>query len=344
MIPNEEKNLTVSWEFCFKALILVVFIYFLYLVKDLVIWTIFALILSILFNFAIDFFNQKRVPRPIAAIAVYFGAFILIGAFFYWTAPVFLSEIKQFNNNFPNYLEKVSPFLERIGVKIIEGGHNSFLALLENNLEKAGENILNAISVIFGGVQASAFIIFLAFFFSLEQNFLERFLANFSPRKYKEYFFSLLPRVRKRVSSWFVSRLVGVIFVALLTYAVLIVFDVKYAFVLGLIAGILDFIPVIGPIIAAILITLIVMVNSFSQAIFVLIGFVIIQQLENNLLFPVLFKKFMDLPPSLVLISLAFGGKLWGFLGGILAIPLAGVIFELVKDYLKIRNEKNLIE
>ncbi len=340
---KEEKTLTLNWDFCLKISLLVVFVYFLYLIKDLLIWIIFALVLSILFNFVIDFLQQKKIPRAIATILTYFSLLILIGAFFYWTAPVFLSEIRQFNVNFPDYIQKISPFTEKIGIELVQP-ENSFFGVMENNLEKAGKSIFSALTMVFGGLQAFAFIIFLAFFFSLERNLLERVFANFSPIKYKDYLFNLLPRVRKRVSGWFVSRIIGVIFVALLTYLVLFIFNVKYAFILALFAGVLDFVPIVGPIIAAVLITSLVMLNSLSQAAFVLIGFVIIQQLENNLLFPLLFKRFMDLPPFLVLISLAIGGKLWGFMGAILAIPLIGVIFELLKDYLVMKRNRPIAE
>ncbi len=177
-------------------------------------------------------------------------------------------------------------------------------------------------------------VLALAFFISLEKQLVERLLTAFSPQKYKEYLFSLWGRAKRKVSGWFISRIIGVIFVGSATYLVLRILDVKYAFILSLMAGFLDFVPIIGPIIAGAFITLFVALVSPLQAFFALVAFVIIQLLENNLLFPVLFKKFVGLPPALVLVALAVGGKLWGIVGAILAIPLAGVLFELLKDYL----------
>jgi len=87
-----------------------------------------------------------------------------------------------------------------------------------------------------------------------------------------------------------------------------------------------------------ILIFLTVFLDSISKAIFALFAFVLIQQIEGNILTPILTKKFIDLPPVLVLISLAIGGKLWGILGAILAIPLAGIIYEFLKDFLEKRK------
>lgn len=340
---TEEKTLNINWDFVLKISVLVIFLYFLFLIQNLVIWFIFALILSILFNFLIDFLEKKKIPRIIATFFVYFGLLAIISFFFYKTVPVFLSDIKSFSSNLPLYFQKVSPFLEKIGIKVFQGA-DSLVIFLENNLGKAGENVLNALVTIFGGVTATLFIIFLSFFFSLEKNLLGGILSNFAPARYQKYVFNLLPRIRRKVSGWFISRVVGALFVGLLSYLVLTILDVKYAFVFSLIIGILDFIPIIGPIIGAVIITPIVMIDSFSQGLFVLVAFVIIQQLENNLLFPVLFKKFIGIPPALVLISLAIGAQLWGLLGAILAIPLAGIIFELVKDYLRIKKQENKAE
>jgi len=282
---NNEKTLNINWDFIWKVSVLVVFLYFLYIIQDIVVWFIFALVLSILFNFLINSLEDKKIPRAVAAVIVYLGLLFLIGFFFYKTAPIFLNEIKQFSSNLPYYLQKISPYLEKAGISSFQGP-NSIFAVLERNLEAIGQNILNALVVIFGGVQATIFIAFLAFFLSLERNLLEKILSNFAPLRYKKYLFDLLPRIRKRVSGWFISRVIGVLFVGALTYLVLIILNVKYAFVLSIIFGVFDFIPIIGPIIGGAIIILLVMMNSLPQALFVLIGLIIVQQLENNLLFP----------------------------------------------------------
>ncbi|GAI37440.1 unnamed protein product, partial [marine sediment metagenome] len=99
-------------------------------------------------------------------------------------------------------------------------------------------------------------------------------------------------------------------------------------------------IPILGPIIAGAVAFIFVALDSWLKAIFVLIIFILIQQIEGNILTPVLTKKFVGLPPVLVLISLAVGAKLLGILGAILAIPLAGILFEFLRDFLKKKKEE----
>ncbi|MBU2579063.1 AI-2E family transporter [Patescibacteria group bacterium] len=334
----EEKTLNMNWNFCFKITATVVLLYFLFVSRELIIWFIFALILSILFNFSIDFLEQKKIPRILAAIIIYFGFLAIIGFSLYKIAPIFLLEIKQFSSDLPLYFQKISPFLEKIGIGFLQDSR-SFLSFLENNLEKVGENAINALVAFFGGVKATIFIISLSFFLSLEKNFLEKIVVNFAPAKHKEWFFNLLPKVKKQVSGWFFSRLIGVLFVGSLCYLFLSFLQIKHAFIFSFVFGVFDFIPVVGPLIAGVIIVLTVMTDSLSNAFFVLIGLIIIQQIENNFLFPILFKKLIGLPPVLVLMALAVGGTFWGFLGAILAIPLAGIIFEIVEEYLGLKKQ-----
>jgi len=117
-------------------------------------------------------------------------------------------------------------------------------------------------------------------------------------------------------------------------------FNVEYALSLAFLAGVLDFIPVLGPVFAGVVAFIFIALDSWVKAIFVLIGFVLIQQIEGNILSPILTRKFVGLPPVLVLLSLAIGAKLLGILGAVLATPLAGIIFEFLRDFLRKKKEE----
>jgi len=340
---NHESTFNISWGTILKILIAVISIYILYLIRDILIWFIFALVIAVLFNSLIDFLERKRIPRLVSCLVLYSGIFALLGFFVYQTAPIFLSEIKDFSQNLPQYLQKISPLFEKFGIETFKSTQ-TFLETLENNFERAGKNILNALSFVFGSIGAAFLVTSLAFFISLEKNFGERVLEIFSPLKYKNYFLNLWHRSKEKVTGWFISRIIGIIFVGIVTFIILKILNIKYVFALSLMAGILDFIPIIGPIIAGIIITLFAAMNNLGQAVFVLIAFIIIQQIENNLLLPIISEKFTGLPAVLVLVGLAIGGKLWGILGAILFIPVVGVIFEVLKDYLIKRKRERTQE
>jgi predicted PurR-regulated permease PerM len=91
----------------------------------------------------------------------------------------------------------------------------------------------------------------------------------------------------------------------------------------------------VGPILTGFLIVIVVALDSVWRAVFLVGAFTLIQQIENNVLTPILSKRFVGLHPALVLVSLAVGGRLWGIMGAILAIPLAGILFEFLHDFLE---------
>jgi len=112
--------------------------------------------------------EKKKIPRVIGASISYLSIFALLSFFIYKTAPIFLSEIKEFTQNIPQYLEQISPFLQKFGI-LASQNTQSLAETLEVNLEKAGGSILNALFSIFGGAFSTIFIISLSFFISLEK-------------------------------------------------------------------------------------------------------------------------------------------------------------------------------
>jgi len=338
---NGNKVLDISWETILKIAATAICFYVLFLIKDILIWFIFALIISILFNPAIDFLEKRKIPRLVGVVLIYLFFFGILIFFLYSTAILFLEEIQQFSQFLPQYLGRISPILQSFGLPIF-GGTEDFIQTISGDLEKTTRSIISVFSSFFGGIFSSIFIITMAIFISLEQKPIERMLSLFFPKNYEVYALNLWTRCQKKVSGWFLTRIIACLFVGGVSYIALLLFQTKYPLSLGLMAGVLNFIPVVGPIIAGALMFLIAFFDSLLKAIFVLIAFILIQQVENNILTPLLSKKFIGISPVLVLISLAVGGELWGLLGAVLAVPLAGILFEFLKEFLQKRKERKI--
>ena len=336
---NGDKVLDISWGTILKISLAFLIFYIIYLVKDILVWFIFALIISVLFNPAVTFLQRIKVPRILAVIFIYVAIFGILGLFVYWMAPVFFSEIQQFSQLFPQYFEKIAPPLRDLGVEAFEN-MESFNQALGSILQKASSDILSALAVFFGGVGSTIFVLSIALFLSLEGKWVERVIGLLSPRKYEAYVLALWERSQTKVAGWFGSRILLALFVGVAVFIMLHLFNVEYALSLALLAGVLDFIPVLGPVFAGVVAFIFIALDSWVKAIFVLIGFVLIQQIEGNILSPILTRKFVGLPPVLVLLSLAIGAKLLGILGAVLAIPLAGIIFEFLRDFLRKKKEE----
>lgn len=336
----EQKNvLDVSWETIFKSSIAIVLLYIIFLIKSVLIWFLFALIISVMLEPLFDFFQKRRIPRVISVVIVYLLIFGLISFLIYLTVPFFVSEINQFSQIFPQYFENIAPPLRSLGVQAFQNIEN-FVDFLSKNLTSIATNVFRAASAIFGGILSTLFVFTLAIFLSLEEKPIEKSLILLFPKRYEAYILDLWQRCRNRVSGWFLARVVGSVFVGVFVYISLFIFKTKYPLTLSLLAGVLDFIPVIGPVFIGFLIFLVVSLENFVRAIFVLIVFILIQQIESNIVLPLLMKKFIDLSPVLVILALTIGGILWGMWGAILAIPFFGILSEFLGDLLKKRREE----
>ncbi|MFH1575520.1 MAG: AI-2E family transporter [Candidatus Nealsonbacteria bacterium] len=333
------KVLDISWETILKMAVAFFAFYLLYLIRDILIWVIFGLIISVLFNPAIDFLQKKHFPRVLATILIYVVLFITIGFFIYSVAPIFVTEIQQFSQFFPDYFEKLSTPFRGLGIEAFEN-IDAFTRTFEQGLTKASSNIFSAVGAIFGGIFSALTIFAIALFLSLEEKGLDRVIGILSPKKYEAFALSLWARSQKKVSGWFGSRILCCLFVGLTTFLACYALNIKYAVSFGLLSGILNIIPIIGPVLVGAAVAILVAATSWTKAVFFIIAFIIIQQIEGNILNPVLTKKFIGLPPVLVLVSVMVGGKLWGFMGALLAIPVAGICFEFLRDFLKKRKEE----
>ena len=336
---NQSKLLDISWGTILKLTVASFVLYLIYLLKDILVWIVFALIISLLFNPAIDFLKRKYFPRVLATVTVYVLAFGMLGFFIYSIAPLFVTEIQQFSQMFPEYFEKISPSLKGFGIEAFDS-FDSFSKVFEENLMKASSNIFSAIGSIFGGIFSAITIFAIALFLSLEEKGIDRIIGILTPKRYEAFALSLWERSQKKVSGWFGARILCSIFVGLMTFITCYVLNIKYAISFGLLAGVLDIIPLLGPIVAGAGILIIIAMTSWTKAVFFLIAFMIIQQIEGNILNPVLTKKFIGLPPVLVLVAVMAGAKLWGGMGALLAIPISGILFEFLRDFLKKRKEE----
>jgi len=339
-----EQTLEISWKTIFKVFIAGLLFYILYSIREIILWAFFGLVISLLLDPLINFLRKIGFPKIIAIASVYIFVFGILGILIYLVAPFFIFEIKQFSKEIPDYFERINPLLRQWGIEAAYS-FDEFVKEIIIRLENSSRGILYAIASFFGGIASALLILSLAFFISLEEKGLEKLLIFLLPQKYEERVIYVLERTQRKVAGWFGARVLACLFVGVLSGIVFYIFNIKYAFLLALVAGLLNFVLYIGPWITAILIFIIVTVSqSFLVALYVLLAFGIIQAIEGNFLTPLLMKKIIGLPPVFVLLSLLIGAQLFGFLGLVFAIPVCGVFYEFLKDFFAKRKERELKE
>ena len=184
---EDKRILDISWGTILKISIAVIFIYFLFLIKSLIIWFIFALVISILLEPAIGILSRRRVPRLVAVVSIYLFIFGILSCLLFLALPFFISEIQNFSEvlpqQMPGFFERISPIFKQLGIEAFES-FDTFMDSFRGLFEEMARNIFSTLIVLFGGILATFFTISMAVFLSMEKGLMERGLTLFFPKKY----------------------------------------------------------------------------------------------------------------------------------------------------------------
>jgi predicted PurR-regulated permease PerM len=171
-------------------------------------------------------------------------------------------------------------------------------------------------------------IIFMAIYIAADPELYHRGLMTMFPKRHRRRVGEVLSAIAGVLRKWLVTQLIAMATIGAVTTVVLLALDVKAAFALGVIAGLLEFVPTIGPIMSAVPAIAMAFLDTPEKALYVAIAYVGIQFLENHLLIPLLMKGGMDLPPAMTILAQALMALLFGFLGLLCAVPMlaAGMV------------------
>ena len=147
-------------------------------------------------------------------------------------------------------------------------------------------------------------------------------------------------KIERRLGSWFIGQITLGVSIGIATYIGLNLLGIEFALSLAIIAGLLEIVPIIGPIISAVPAVLIALTTSPVLAVIVIALFFIIQQLENNILVPMVMRKALGLPPLVTIIALMIGGRLAGVSGMVLAVPIVVISQLVIRELLLELNNK----
>jgi predicted PurR-regulated permease PerM len=174
-------------------------------------------------------------------------------------------------------------------------------------------------------------IIFLAIYIAADPELYHRGLMHLFPKPSRTRAGEILSAMATVLRKWLVTQLIAMLTIGAVTTVVLVILKVKAALALGVIAGLLEFIPTIGPTLSAIPAIGMGFLDSPEKALYVVVAYVGIQFLENHILIPILMKGGIDLPPALTISSQALATMLFGFLGLMVAVPLLAAVMVAVK-------------
>jgi predicted PurR-regulated permease PerM len=315
--------------------------------RQVLTWVAIAVFLALALNPLVDWLQAHGVKRRGLAAALAFGSAILvIAGLASLFIPTLVSEVNDFADAVPGYVEDITEGRGRLG----------FLQTEYNIVDRVEEAIgSGGASQILGGagaaidvtrsiltiVVATITIVVMTFFMLLEgPRWVERFYALL-PQESQPRWRAVGRRIYHTVGGFVTGALTIAVIAGVTSGILLSITGVPYAIALGLLVALLDLVPLAGATLAALVVTTVAFLSSsVTVGIVILIFFVVYQQFENHVLYPIVYSRTVALSPLAILIAVLIGASLAGILGALGAIPIAGAIQVVLGDMLERRRAR----
>ena len=192
--------------------------------------------------------------------------------------------------------------------------------------------VTGALSFTLNTLANTLLVIVTGIFIASEPGLYRRGALHLVPPKHRDRAGRIMDKLSNTLRAWLVAQLIAMSAVGVLTWLGLLLIGVPAPLALGVIAGVLDFVPFFGPVLGALPALLIALSEGLSTLIWVALLYIVVQQLEGNLIQPLVQKKAVNIPPAVLVLALVVMGQLFGILGLLIATPLTAVVLVLVKQ------------
>jgi predicted PurR-regulated permease PerM len=271
-----------------------------------------------------------HVPEPLAVGITVLVLALLFGLALWLLVPSVMTQGDQFVDTLPSAIGQLEETIRQLpyGPLIMEQ------LPTQGELEPQGDILPQAVStfnVISTVVANLVLVFFVALFFALSPELYRSGLIKLVPKGGRERAREVLDTVSDTLGAWLIGRLISMAAVGILVTIGLWIMGIPLALFMGLLAALLDFIPFIGPFVAAVPAVLFAFADSPITAVWVALLYLGVQQVESYLVTPIVQQRAVHLPPVLTIIAVYVFGELFGILGLLVATPLFAVILVLVK-------------
>lgn len=341
----EKRTIDISTGVVFRTVIILLGIWFLYLVRNIIAILFISIIIVSAIEPAVNWMQKKKIPRSAGVSLIYVALFSLLGLVIFFLVPPIFGQIKDFSQKFPYYIQGVENYLggiknflqkENIGVDF-----QQLISDLSSRFALVPEKILAETIGVFSGILSFVIILVMAFYMTVKEDGIKKFIVSIVPEKHKEYAESLTERIKSKIGKWLQGQVLLMLIVFALDFAGLYLIGIPYTLILAIFAGILEIVPYIGPIVSAVPGVVLGFTISPLTGLMTLLMYWIVQQFENHIIVPQVMKKTVGLNPIAVILALLIGAKLGGVLGAILSIPVATVISVFVGDLMGEKEKAN---
>lgn len=332
-------------EISHKTILFAIFsliaIWFIIEIKEIIILVFLCLLLLSALLKPVEWLSAKRIPRVISVFVVYILVISFIATAISIIVPPFVEQTGEFANRLPIIITTVNNFFIFHDIPI-----EDVSVVIGRQAQQFAGDIVKITTAVFSSIFLIITIFVITFYLLLDwRKFVLLLASPFSGRQEKRII-SLVTKVENGLGKWVRGQLALSIIVGAMVFIGLLILGIPYALPLALIAAFLEIIPVIGPIVASIPAILVALTISPVITLAVIALFIIVQQLENNFIVPVIMSKVVGLQPPVLMIALLIGAKIAGLGGAFLAVPFLLIVKIVISEVLSEEQklEDGLIE
>lgn len=319
------QKVEISHKTIVFTVVFLLLIGFLYFIRDIILEFFVALLIMTVLNPLVTKLSRFKIPRAVSILVTYILVLSLVGIALAGVVPALVGQTTNFVNKLPEYLENLGA-ANSLSNQIA----NQFLTAVGNLPAQAARLTISIFSNLFGVLTVLIF----AFYLLLARDKLDDQLSTLFGDKRSKKAARVIDALEEKLGGWARGQLALMVMVGLSTYIGLSLLGIPFALSLGILAGILEIVPYIGPVIAAIPSVIIGFGISPLMGLATVALAFIIQQLENYVFVPKVMEKSVGVSPIITLLSLAIGFKIAGIVGALISVPVVITLQVLSREYL----------
>jgi len=296
-----------------------------YLILDLLLIIFVGIILMSALTPLINFFVRLKIPKVLSIILTYIIIILMVAGVLISILPPLIEQTNRLSQALPRLITSIfdSPFIDK----------NVF----QSEVTALSRNIFSLTLAAFHNFLTIVFLLVLTFYLLLDRERLEvKTAALFG--NHEGRIKRLIVEIEDKLGAWFRGQLLLSVIIGVLAYIGLIILNIPFALPLAILAGFLEVVPIIGPIISSLPGILLALTTSPVLALAVATMFFVIQQAESHIIVPQVMKRAVGLNPLVVILAIAVGSRLLGIVGALLAVPIAVVAQIIVTEVIERRK------
>ena len=331
-----EHNLNITFTSLFRIVLVGVICYLAYLLSNLILILVTAIIIAYAIKPVKDtLVSRMKFPTIVAVPFLYLLFMFILGSLIYGVFPIIAEQTEGFFDSLPAVFASIEASLPTGFASDIFSNIFAFINTLNYQLiiSKLPGTGISIISGLTSAIAYFTLLFLFAIYFSFEDENIKSFVKSLVPLKYENYTNGLMERTGVKIGLWFKGQLLLGLIAGVFVFLILSLLGVENVLFLAVLAAVAEIIPIFGPMLATIPALLLAFVSGgIGLVLLVLVAYIAIQQLQANLVYPLVVTKVVGLPVPLILVSLFAGFTLFGFIGALIAIPIASFMQEIYSD------------